>query len=61
MNGFPVPAAQYTNGQQPPPAIFGGYDGSPISMNDMASQMFVDSSALLEESSEAKRRRIARV
>jgi len=42
----------------PPPQIFGGYNGLPEL--DLSSQMFSDGS-LLDESSEAKRRRIARV
>ena len=42
----------------PPPQIFGGYNGLPEL--DLSAQMFGDS-GLLDDSVEAKRRRIARV
>lgn len=48
-----------------PPQIFGAYapEGMPIPHlpPDLAAQMFPDPSTLLDDSSEAKRRRIARV
>lgn len=49
-----------------PPQVFGGYgpDGLPNMANmppEMAAHMFNDPHMLLDESSEAKRRRIARV
>ncbi|KAI9729622.1 MAG: hypothetical protein M1818_008469 [Claussenomyces sp. TS43310] len=61
MHGFPLPAPQYTNGHQAPPQIFGAYDDSPMSnLGDLSSQMFGDPNGLLDDSNEAKRRRIAR-
>ena len=62
-NGFmphiPQPALM-----NPPPQIFGGYtnDGLPMTANlpDLTGPLFHDG-ALLEDSNEAKRRRIARV
>ncbi len=46
-----------------PPQIFGGYDGLPIQRltPDMTAHMFGDPNTLLDDSNEAKRRRIARV
>ena len=48
-----------------PPQIFGGYgpgpDGLPQFPPDLAAQMFSDSAMMLDDSNEAKRRRIARV
>ncbi|KAF4978656.1 hypothetical protein FZEAL_4999 [Fusarium zealandicum] len=43
-----------------PPQIFGGYDGLPQMHPDLAAQMFPDSAMLLDDSNDAKRRRIAR-
>lgn len=62
MNGFAMPPAPPMQ-HQPPPQIFGPYsNGLPnMDMSDMASQMFGDPASLLEDSNEAKRRRIARV
>jgi hypothetical protein len=57
----PVPAPPLMN---PPPQIFGAYgaDGLPLpaSLPDMPDPIFTDG-ILLDESNEAKRRRIARV
>ena len=48
----------------PPPQIFGGgggaYDGLPINMADLSQPLYGDG-GLMDESIEAKRRRIARV
>ncbi len=46
-----------------PPQIFGGYEGMPIQHlpPDMTAHMFGDQSTLMDDSNEAKRRRIARV
>lgn len=56
----PLVAPQLTN---QPPQIFGSYlaDGLPQLTPDMAAQLFPDSSMLLDDSLDAKRRRIARV
>ncbi|KAM0518480.1 hypothetical protein ACHAPE_004243 [Trichoderma viride] len=55
----PLVAPQLTN---QPPQIFGSYlaDGLPQLTPDMAAQLFPDSSMLLDDSLDAKRRRIAR-
>lgn len=65
MGGFhPVvgqPPPQLMN--QPPP-IFGDYHGLPMQHHlppELTAQMFGDPGALLDDSNEAKRRRIARV
>lgn len=62
MGDFPMPASQLMNHQQPP-QIFGAYSSGlqNMDMSDMANQMFGDPSSLLDDSNEAKRRRIARV
>ena len=46
-----------------PPQIFGAYgpDGLPQMPPDLASHIFPDSHLLMEDTNEAKRRRIARV
>lgn len=48
----------------PPPQIFGGYSHDGIPMQhlppELAAQMFGDPSTLLDDTNEAKRRRIAR-
>jgi hypothetical protein len=56
----PLVAPQLTN---QPPQIFGSYlaDGLPQLTPDMAAHMFPDSSMLLDDTLDAKRRRIARV
>lgn len=57
--GMPQPPQVYN----PPPQIFGGYapDGLPnMSMPDLGQNLFPDAT-LMDESIEAKRRRIARV
>lgn len=68
VNGFPMPTPQMMS-HQPPPQIFTSnhnhnalYNGMHpgLDMQDMASQMFGDPN-LLDDSNEAKRRRIARV
>ena len=46
----------------PPPQIFGGNDGSPTDPNFNAGQYFTeDLAGAMDESNDAKRRRIARV
>jgi hypothetical protein len=61
MNGFAMSAPQLMN-HQAPTQVFGAYtaDGIPMNptMNDM---VFGDPSTLMDDSNEAKRRRIARV
>ena len=61
-NGYQLPQAPAL--MNPPPQIFGNYshDGLPMTANlpDMVGPMFTDGT-LLDESNEAKRRRIARV
>jgi hypothetical protein len=61
-NGFQMPQAPPL--MNPPPQIFGNYsaDGLPMTANlpDMTGPLFSDGT-LLDESNEAKRRRIARV
>jgi hypothetical protein len=64
-NGFAMPpSATAPPMMNPPPQIFGAYsaDGLPMaaSLPDLGGPMFTDGT-LLDESSEAKRRRIARV
>jgi hypothetical protein len=62
-NGF-MPSINAPPMMNPPPQIFGAYsaDGLPMqgSLPDMSGPMFTDG-MLLDESNEAKRRRIARV
>ena len=58
--GFQLPAMPPQVMNQPP-QIFGAYDGLPQLPPDLAAQMFTDSGLLLDDSNEAKRRRIARV
>lgn len=64
INGFTMPVPNHMN-HIPPPQIFGAYatDGSVLGANlsDLAGQMFGDPTTLLDDSNEAKRRRIARV
>jgi hypothetical protein len=62
--GFQMPAPQVLN-HNPPPQIFGAYSADSLQMNvalaDMSGQLFGDPATLMEDSNEAKRRRIARV
>jgi len=59
-HGFNMPPPPLMN---PPPQIFGAYDNNgmpmPASLPDLPGPMFTDGT-LLDESNEAKRRRIAR-
>lgn len=61
--GFQMPAPQLMN-HNPPPQIFGAYAADTLQMNaalaDMSGQLFGDPGTLMEDSNEAKRRRIAR-
>ncbi|KAF4465764.1 transcriptional activator Mut3p [Fusarium albosuccineum] len=57
--GFQVPGMAPPVMNQPP-QIFGGYDGLPQLPPEIAAQMFPDSAMLLDDSSDPKRRRIAR-
>ncbi|KAK7421753.1 hypothetical protein QQX98_001967 [Neonectria punicea] len=57
--GFQMPAMAPPLINQPP-QIFGSYDGLPHLTPDLAAHMFHDSAMLLDDSVEAKRRRIAR-
>jgi hypothetical protein len=62
-NGFAMPQIPPPPLMNPPPQIFGAYsaDGLPMpNMNEMSQPIFGDGT-LLDESNEAKRRRIARV
>lgn len=60
-NGYAMPPMSAPQMMNPPPQIFGAYDGlSNINMHDLSQPLFGDST-LLDESIEAKRRRIARV
>ena len=63
-NGFQMPNMSAPPLMNPPPQIFGAYtaDGLPMAANlaDMSGSIFGDGT-LLDESNEAKRRRIARV
>jgi hypothetical protein len=63
-NGFQMPPISAPPMMNPPPQIFGAYsaDGLPMPANlpDLTGPMFTDGT-LLDESNEAKRRRIARV
>jgi hypothetical protein len=48
----------------PPPQIFGGFAASGLPMSadlDLSGQLFGDPTTLMDDSNEAKRRRIARV
>lgn len=63
LSGFPMPAPQLLN-HNPPPRIFGGYaaDGLPTTLPlDISGQLFGDPGSLMDDTNEAKRRRIARV
>jgi hypothetical protein len=64
IKGFQMPAPQLMN-HNPPPQIFGGYtaDGLPLNagLGDLSGQLFGDPATLMDDSNEAKRRRIARV
>jgi hypothetical protein len=63
--GFQMPAMGRPPLLNPPPQIFGRYshDGMPTThlTPDLTAQMFPDHASLLDDASEAKRRRIARV
>jgi hypothetical protein len=62
-NGYPMPNPQLMK-HAPPPQIFGAYgsEGSPVLAGlDLGGSMFGDVGTLLDDSNEAKRRRIARV
>lgn len=64
-NGYQMPQMAQQPLMNPPPQIFGGYatnDGLPMNANmpDLSGGIFGDGT-LLDESNEAKRRRIARV
>jgi len=62
-NGFQMPQMAAPSLMNPPPQIFGGYtaNGMPnMDMADLSQPLFGDGS-LMDESIEAKRRRIARV
>lgn len=58
--GFQIPTMAPPPLINQPPQIFGSYDGLPHMTSDLAAQMFQDSAMLLDDSVEAKRRRIAR-
>ncbi|KAM4056225.1 fungal specific transcription factor [Hirsutella rhossiliensis] len=60
--GFQIPGMAPPPLMNQPPQIFGTYgpDGLPQMPSDFASHMFPDSHLLMEDSNEAKRRRIAR-
>jgi hypothetical protein len=63
INGYPMPAPHLID-HNPPPQIFGGYsmDGLPSTIPlDLSGQLFGDPGTLMDDSNEAKRRRIARV
>jgi hypothetical protein len=63
MNGYPIPAPHLLN-HNPPPRIFGGYPADGLTSAvplDLSGQLFGDPGTLMDDSSEAKRRRIARV
>ena len=63
-NSFQMPSSIAPPMMNPPPHIFGAYsaEGLPMEANllDLSAPMFTDGT-LLDESNEAKRRRIARV
>lgn len=61
--GFQIPGMAPPPLMNQPPQIFGTYgpDGLSQMAPDFASHMFPDSHLLMEDSNEAKRRRIARV
>ena len=62
-NGYQMPPMQAPPLMNPPPQIFGGYNADPlasINMSDLSQSIFADAN-LMDESVEAKRRRIARV
>lgn len=60
MNGFQMPNMQAPPLMNPPPQIFGGYGHDGLPPMDLSQPIFGDGT-LLDESNEAKRRRIARV
>jgi len=62
INGFQMPAPQLMN-HNPPPQIFGAFNPD-LPLNgglDLSGQLFGDPATLMDDSNEAKRRRIARV
>ncbi len=62
INGYQMPTPHLMN-HNPPPQIFGGYsDGSDFApaLDDLTGPLFGDTATLLDDSNEAKRRRIAR-
>ena len=59
MNGFQMPNMQVPPLMNPPPQIFGSYAHDGMGL-DLSQPLFGDGT-LLDESNEAKRRRIARV
>lgn len=61
--GFQIPGMAPPPLINQPPQIFGSYgpDGLPQMPPDLASHMFPDAHLLMEDTNEAKRRRIARV
>lgn len=65
MGGFQIPAMAQPPLMNQPPQIFGAhaYDGMQLQHlpADLTAQMFGDPNILLDDSNEAKRRRIARV
>lgn len=60
MNGFQMPNMQAPPLMNPPPQIFGAYGHDGLGSIDLSQPLFGDGT-LLDESNEAKRRRIARV
>ncbi|KAJ9139488.1 Fungal specific transcription factor domain-containing protein [Pleurostoma richardsiae] len=64
MSSFQMPARAPPSLINQPPQIFGGYHSDGLSMQhlppELAAQMFGDPTGLLDDSNEAKRRRIAR-
>lgn len=65
LGGFQIPAMAQSTLMNQPPQIFGthAYDGMRMQnlSPELTAQMFGDSTMLLDDSNEAKRRRIARV
>lgn len=61
-NGFQMPSMTAPPLMNPPPQIFGAYDGLPnMNMADLSAGQLFGDGALMDDSIEAKRRRIARV
>jgi hypothetical protein len=63
INSFQMPGPQLMS-HNPPPQIFGGFAASGLPMSadlDLSGQLFGDPTTLMDDSNEAKRRRIARV